>query len=174
MKKQNVLLIVLVMMVAAGNVTADEGHHAATAGSKELERVKTLAGRWEGTTQHGTGAQEPAAVEYKVTSGGSAVIETLFPGTPHEMVSVYHDEGDKLAMTHYCMLGNQPRLQLISSTDKQLELSLAPDSGIGATEQHMHAVTLAWTDANHLTQAWSGYQDGKPHETTTITLSRVQ
>ena len=47
----------------------------------------------------------------KVTAGGSAVHETLFPGSAHEMVSVYHLDGADLVMTHFCALGNQPRMK---------------------------------------------------------------
>ena len=143
--------------------------------SADLERIKSLAGRWEGTTQHASGAQEPAAVEYKLTSGGSAVVETLFPGTPHEMVSVYHDVSGKLAMTHYCMLGNQPQLRLTGGDSRYVELSLADSPGIDAAkDQHMHALTLTWADADHVTQRWASYRNGKPDETTTITVSRVR
>jgi hypothetical protein len=44
----------------------------------------------------------PVRVEYRVTGAGSAVVETLFPGTPHEMVTVYHARKGVLCMTHYC------------------------------------------------------------------------
>ena len=47
----------------------------------------------------------------KVTAGGSVVHETLFPGQPQEMVSVYTVNGPDLIMTHYCVLGNQPRMK---------------------------------------------------------------
>ena len=53
----------------------------------------------------------PRMAEYRVTASGTAVVETLFPGSDHEMVSVYTKDkksGD-LLMTHYCGLGNQPR-----------------------------------------------------------------
>ena len=148
---------------------------AATAGTGEFERIKRLAGRWEGVTQHGGGKEEPAAVDYKVTSGGSAVVETLFPGTPHEMVSVYHTDGQgKLSMTHYCMIGNQPKLDLTQSDDNHVELSLASDSGIAPEAMHMHSLNVTWQDADHLTQQWSSFDGGKPKETTTIRLSRAR
>jgi hypothetical protein len=35
----------------------------------------------------------PASVVYKVTSAGKTVMETLGPGTDHEMVSMYHMDG---------------------------------------------------------------------------------
>ena len=155
---------------------AGEDHGAPVAGSAELERVKALAGRWEGTTTHmGGSEEEPAAIEYKVTSGGSAVVETLFPGTPHEMVSVYHDgPGGKLSMTHYCMLHNQPQLDLVSADNQQLTFDLSAASAIPASEHHMHALTMAWTDPDHLTQVCTSYQDDKAEGPTTIRVSRVR
>src|SRR5690349_7146838 len=82
-------------------------------GSKEFEAIKTLAGHWEGNTDEKMpNMSGQVTIDYKVTSGGSAVVETLNAGTPHEMVSVYTDNGGKLAMTHYCLMMNQPHLAL--------------------------------------------------------------
>ena len=162
------------MIVLAGNVMAGEMHHAVPPGSPEFERIKSLAGRWEGTAKESDAEAKPTSVEYKVTSGGSVVVETLCPGTPHEMVSVYHDQNGKLAMTHYCMLGNRPLLQLTSSDSQHIALSLAEGSGIAPGEQHMHALTLTWQDPNHLTQAWTGYEGGKAKPPMIMTLSRVE
>ena len=81
-------------------------------------------GRRPGTTTPQAGvraAEEPAGrlAEprrdrrlVRTTGGGSAVTETLFPGTAHEMMSVYHMDGDDLVLTHYCAGGNQPRMML--------------------------------------------------------------
>lgn len=148
---------------------------AAPAGSAELKRIKPLAGRWEGTSREGAAEAQPAVIEYQVTSGGSAVVETLLPGTPHEMVSVYHDAGGRLAMTHYCMLKNQPHLALIGGDDQRLEFSLVDGSGIQAAEEHMHGLSLAWDSPDRLTQTWSCYKDGQPKaEATVISVSRVR
>src|SRR5207237_10320126 len=70
-----------------------------------FDRLKKLAGDWT------TGGAEPATASFRVTAGGSAVVETLFAGTPHEMVTVYTADGDDVKLTHYCMLGNQPTLR---------------------------------------------------------------
>src|SRR5437867_4427581 len=55
--------------------------------------LKQLAGDWAGKIRHGANEHD-ATVSYKVTSGGSAVVETLLAGTEHEMVTVYHQDGD--------------------------------------------------------------------------------
>src|SRR5579863_7305270 len=79
--------------------------------SKEFQQMKQLVGTWKGT-KIGGAKDEPDTVEvdYKLTAGGSTLQETLVPGTPHEMVTMYHDENGKLTMTHYCMMGNTPHM----------------------------------------------------------------
>src|SRR5262245_49588466 len=71
-----------------------------------LEKLKKLAGTWLLADKDGKPTDQVASI-IKVTAGGSAVHETLFPGQPLEMVSVYTVDGSDLIMTHYCVLGNQ-------------------------------------------------------------------
>src|SRR5688572_30382566 len=69
--------------------------------SPELQKIKSLAGRWEGTTFREREGTNPAVVTYEVTAGGSAVIERLFPGTAREMTTLYHDDSSgRLMATH--------------------------------------------------------------------------
>src|SRR5471030_2984942 len=75
-----------------------------------LEKMKKLAGTWLLADKDGKPTDEVASA-IKVTAGGSVVHETLFPGQPHEMISVYTVDGADLIMTHYCVLGNQPRMK---------------------------------------------------------------
>ena len=164
-----------VLCLGIGAVSAgQEPDMPPPASSAQLDQLKQLAGRWEGASQQEDGAEEPAAAEYRVTSGGSAVVETLFPGTPHEMVSVYHDgRSGKPSLTHYCMLGNQPELELMSSGREAFDFSLSSASPIPASELHMHALKLAWNGPNQLTQVWTSYKDGQPQGSVTIHLKRV-
>ena len=143
-------------------------------GSAQFQKLKKLSGKWEGTSKMGKEDQK-VTVEYHITSGGSALVETLFPGTPQEMVSVYRDKGGKLAMTHYCMLHNQPEMELKSANDKEVVLELAKSSGIKPSEQHMHSLAITFTDDDHITQNW-GCMDpgGKPGESKIMSFSRVK
>lgn len=145
---------------------------APTAGSAEFERLKTLVGRWKGTSTSQAHGEQAADVEYRLTSGGSALVETMFPGTAHEMVSIYHDRDGKLVMTHYCMLKNQPEMDLQKAGPGQLVFDLSPRSAIGADEPHMHALTLTLEDADHVTQEWTMYEGGAAKDKTTTKLSR--
>src|SRR5262245_19014074 len=63
-----------------------------------LEKMKKLAGTWVLADKDGKATDQIASV-IKVTAGGSVIHETLFPGQPHEMVSVYTVEGSDLVMT---------------------------------------------------------------------------
>ena len=175
--EKTILLIGFCLLVLTGQVLADAEKEHSMPGpvsvSPELEKIKALAGHWEGTTTT-DGKTEPAAVEYSVTSGGSAVVEKLFPGTPHEMVSVYHDEAGKLMMTHYCMLGNQPKLQLVGSQASAFNFDLAPGNSFDpAKDQHMHSLQLAFEGEKGLTQSWTCYLKGQSDHTTLINLKRV-
>src|SRR5690349_7062215 len=75
-----------------------------------LEKLKKLAGTWVAADKDGKPTDQVMSV-IKVTAGGSAVHETLFPGQPQEMISIYTAEGPDLILTHYCVLGNQPRMK---------------------------------------------------------------
>jgi hypothetical protein len=147
-----------------------------TAKSKEFESLKPLVGSWKGMSTHPDSKTEPAepvAVSFKMTAAGSAIEETLMQGTPHEMVDMYHDEGGKLAMTHYCALGNQPHMILKKADAGMVSFEMGPTPGIDAAKDlHMHALTLKFPDANHLTEEWTSYANGKAGEKVIMTMTR--
>ncbi len=143
-------------------------------GSPALKTMKDLAGSWEGThVMHGK--EVPAKIDYKVSSNGSTVVETMFPGSQHEMVNIYHDKSGKLAMTHYCSVGNQPHLDLVAEEGKTLLFSLSSeDTTHLADEGHMHDLKITMADSGHLKQEWSFFEKGKRGGMTTFDLVRVQ
>ena len=53
--------------------------------SQAFELLKSHAGQWQGTAGAEGQEGEPAEIVLKVTAAGSAVVETLFPGTEHEI-----------------------------------------------------------------------------------------
>src|SRR5262245_56595485 len=57
-----------------------------------LEKMKKLAGTWLAADEDGKPTDQVVSI-IKVTAGGSAVHETLFPGQPQEMVSIYTADG---------------------------------------------------------------------------------
>ena len=102
----------LALLVALAVANADEKGKAGAVmpAQTQFEQLKRLAGDWIGNADHGDVKHE-ATISYKVTSAGRTVQETIFAGTPHEMVTMYHLDGDALLLTHYCAIGNQPRMK---------------------------------------------------------------
>src|SRR5262249_22552816 len=97
---------VLILLAGATVPVAGQDKKAAVpeAGKNAgFEQFKLLAGEWTGQAVKGPKAGMEVRAAYKVTAGGSAVVETLFPGTDHEMITVIHRDGDDLLLTHYCM-----------------------------------------------------------------------
>jgi hypothetical protein len=133
-----------------------------------LERMKKLAGTWVEADKDGNPTDKVVSV-VKVTAGGSVVQETLFPGSPMEMVSMYHCDGPDLVMTHYCMLGNQPRMKAdLHSPANQLCFKFAGGSNLDpAKDKHMHEGTITFIDDDHIEFSgvcWEGGKVAKGHE----------
>jgi hypothetical protein len=146
--------LVLAVGGGAGSVAAREEAEPAA-----WDKLKALEGRWTGPAvwdQGGKKGNAPFEVSYQVTSGGKAVLETMMPKTPGEMVTVYYLEGEELVLVHYCNVGNQPRMKLVPSPDSS-DLSFRCLGGTNMTEadSHMHSVRLRIVDPDHIRGEWS-------------------
>jgi hypothetical protein len=142
--------------------------------SSEFDRMKSLAGTWKGKTDMGQGLME-FTVEYRVISGGSAIEERIFAGTPKEMVTMYHDRNGKLSLTHYCMLGNQPGMLLKSADATTIKFDFDPACGVDASSgMHMHALTITFEDTDTITQNWQLFENGKLKDSHPFSLKRVK
>ena len=169
----NGFFLTLLMLFFIKIAYAEGPMPAAPPSSKEFEMLKTLLGKWEGT-QAAKDSKEQVQVDYHLSSGGTAIVETLFPGTPHEMISVYHDEHGKLVMTHYCMLGNQPKMAVNKMTTSELNFDFVHSPGVPKiTDRHMHALNIAFNDKNTITESWSSYNKGKEEDKTIFKLNRL-
>ncbi len=140
-----------------------------------LERLKKLAGTWVEADKDGKPTDKVVSV-WKVTSGGSAVLETIFPGEAMEMLSVYHQDGADLVMTHYCMLGNQPRMKADPKSPKnQLVFQFAGGTNLDpAKDMHMHEGTLTFIDDDHIEFSGAAWVNGKPAEDHCATMKLVR
>src|SRR5689334_17181152 len=121
-------LTALCLLVFSAHLLAGEPQ-APPKKSWEFERMKSLVGTWKGKADMGQGMTE-FTVEYRLISGGSALEERIFAGTPKEMLTIYHDRNGKLALTHYCMLGNQPGMVLTSARPKSFQFDFDPKCGV--------------------------------------------
>jgi hypothetical protein len=167
----------LLLALALAAPAAGHGEHAHPAkqpaapdAAAALAQLKGLAGRWEGTAA----GQPGGVVEYRVTGGGNVVMETMFPGTEHEMVSVYHLEGGELVMTHYCTSGNHPKLKLTGADAGGLAFGYAGGSFDPGKDVHVHAGRLTVEDDGVLEADWTFWKDGADNGTATFVLRRAE
>jgi hypothetical protein len=150
-------------------------HSQGVDGKVAFERLKSLAGTWQGEAGHGQPGA-PATVTYRVASGGSVVEETLFPATPHEMISMYHLVNGELVLTHYCAMANQPRMRLDRAASTPERLVFAFDGGTNfdpAKDTHVHSGVVEWK-GDSLHNLWTVYSGGKETGRNEFVLSRVQ
>jgi hypothetical protein len=168
-----IVLSALALAVNAAEEKKDEAGKKAPAKDVGLERFKQLEGNWAGKGGDGKDAHE-VKVAYKVTSAGSAVVETI--DSEHgEMITVIHEDGDALALTHYCALGNQPRMKADHASDgKSVAFKFTGASNLKSEkDMHMHNVTYTFVDKDTLKAEWTSYMDGKEGGTMVMELKRV-
>lgn len=141
-------------------------HHDGGNAKACFARLKSLAGDWVQTDAK-TGKSQ-VALRYRLTAGGTAVEEVEFPGAPHEMVTLYHMDGDNLVLTHYCGLGNQPHMRATdASTPEKIFFECSGEGGNMKSHEdmHMHALKLTLAGRDHLLAEWTLSSGGKPgHE----------
>jgi hypothetical protein len=165
--------VVFLLIFGSAITLAGEQSLGPYSSSKGFERMKELAGIWEGTSNMAKEG-ERVRVEYRLSSGGSSIVETLFPGTPHEMVSVYFDNKGQLTMTHYCVLRNQPRMKLQKADARKLNFVFAGGTNIDIKKDaYMGSLTITFVDKNHIVERWSLFKEGKEQEKTVFELTRV-
>jgi hypothetical protein len=149
-------IFALAFVLAAGLPASAQSQSRSVAA---FEKLKTLAGSWLAKVPDGS----LVPVSYEVTSSDSALVERIeAPG--HTMVTVYHRDGNRLMMTHYCAAGNQPRMaaeppagDISTLTFKFLDVTnlASPTAG------YMSGLTLTFKDPNHVTAVWTNHEDGK-------------
>lgn len=135
-----------------------------------LDRIKSLAGTWEGKAPDGT----TGTTIFQVTSSGSAVREIMLSGTEHEMTNMYTMDGPNLLMTHYCAMGNQPHMRAAAGSGNRIEFKPAGVSNLTTPEKmYMGQMTIEFVDANHIKQHWQSLKKGQPGDhNLTIELTR--
>jgi hypothetical protein len=156
-------LLLLALSVAAHGDERTAVKLPAAPANAGLDKMKKLAGTWVAAGPDGKATDQIVSV-IKVTAGGSAVQETLFPGQPHEMLSVYTAEGPDLLLTHYCVLGNQPRMKAeAKSPSNQLCFKFAGGANLDPTkDKHMHEATLTIVDDDHIEITAVAWEGGAP------------
>lgn len=136
----------------------------------DLSLIRQLEGRWVSEPNEQGKREE---VLYRVVSGGTAVEETLFPGEPYEMVSIYVAERDGLKLTHYCSLGNQPEMKAREYKDGRLHFAFSGGNVDTANDHHIHEMVLVLQNARQIEQQWVSHKNGAEEHRKIIKLQKV-
>ena len=152
MKALRIATYTLMMLFAAAALGQSDAQ-------KSFDQLKSLTGSWEGKNAMG----ETVQVSYRVTAGGSALMSEIM-GHGEDMISMFHFDGaNRLLLTHYCAVGNQPRMQAIASPDgKTITFNFLDATNLGNPQSgHMDHVVIAMLDPNHHTEEWNFVDHGK-------------
>ncbi len=131
-------------------------------GKAAFEKLKGLSGVWSGPIGAANGPR--GKVSYEVISGGSVVMEVLFPGEPHEMRSMYHLDRGELIMTHYCSGGTQPHMRLSKTASTASKLVFDFDGGTNfdpLTGSYIHDGEIRFLSDGRLEASWTFFANGK-------------
>jgi hypothetical protein len=167
MKLSRVALAVTTLIVVA--VLTASVALADSDARKSFELLKQMEGNWAGKNQQGDLIQ----VTFRMTAGGSALMSEIHGHGPENMISMFHMDGDRLVMTHYCGAGNQPRMKVIASDAKSVSFEFFDGTNIGPGDGHMQHVTFTEPDADHHVEEWVFVDHGKEMKEL-FTLSRVK
>jgi hypothetical protein len=126
---------------------------------KSFDQLKSLAGSWEGKNSMGQSVE----VSYRMTAGGSALMSEIV-GHGETMISMINFDGpNRLLLTHYCAVGNQPRMQASASPDgKAVTFNFLDATNLDSPQSgHMDHVVIALLGPDHHTEEWNFIDHGK-------------
>jgi len=175
------LLALLPLLLLASCAATDTDAVAASLATEpdaltlaRFEKLKALEGSWYAVDEAGN-RTDTLQSKYRVSAGGSAVVETVFPGAPMEMVTLYHLDGGELVLTHYCALGNQPMMRAEHGGDADsVDFRCCGVSNVAShDDQHMHRAIFHFDAPNKLTADWTLFVDGAEGDTVPMEMVRA-
>jgi hypothetical protein len=152
MKTSRLTLFLILVLIS-------QAAHAQSAAQKSFEQLKALAGSWEGSLDG-----QPLHISLRVTSMGNALLHEMKGAGPDDPITLFHLDGDRLLLTHYCDAGNQPRMVATISPDgKTIVFNFVDATNLLNSQMgHMQRVTFTFIDSDHHTEKWDfAMADGK-------------
>ncbi|HMD49018.1 MAG TPA: hypothetical protein VKG79_07965 [Bryobacteraceae bacterium] len=165
-------LLISGFVALAALLSASPKSESANDAPAAFARLKTLVGEWEANMPDGK-----AHLTYELTGGGTVLVERESEDKMPSMMTVYHLDGDRLILTHYCMTGNQPRMQAraINLQTGEIQFQFLDATNLANPNAvHMHNVRLRLVDNNHLDADWQLYENAAPKETESAHYTRVR
>mgnify|MGYP002870343931 CR=1 FL=1 len=142
------LMVALSAHAADEPVVIGEVTMPAVQSSAAFKQVQKKLGKWEGKMTQGlTGAVIDVSYEWRLTSGGNTITETLVEDGV-EMLTTYSDDNGELVVKHYCALGTQPVFSVSSVSDTELALALDESANDLHAEHESFVTSMKWTMQN--------------------------
>ena len=130
--------------------------------TKAFEKLKTLAGSWEGTVMG-----IPINFTIRAASSGTAILHegNTEKGVPNHEITMFYVEGDRLLATHYCDAGNRSNMEGKMSADgKSVEFNFLDVAG-STKGGLLKRMMFTMIDANkHVVEFTFIMPNGKPVE----------
>jgi hypothetical protein len=146
------------LTLATAAILAATAALAQSDAQKSFSQLKSLSGSWEGKSSDG----KPVKVSFRETSAGSALMSEIIGHM--DMITMFHFDGpNSLLLTHYCGMGNQPRMRADASPDgKSITFNFVDATNLATPDAgHMQRVVFSVLDANHHTEEWVFLDHGK-------------
>ena len=122
------------------------------------ESLKTLQGEWDGLYD----GKVATKASYRLVSGGTVLMETLVSPDHTDMITMYHPDGARLVMTHYCSENNQPRMRAASTEPTRIAFRYVDATNLSSPDaSRMTGLVVTLQDADHFTQDWTHSARGK-------------
>jgi hypothetical protein len=156
------LLIILVATaaVAFAQDTPPKSVSAQSDAKKAFEKMKTLAGSWQGTVMN-----IPINFTIRAVSSGTAILHegNTEKGVPNHEITMFYVEADRLLATHYCDAGNRAHWEGKMSPDgKTIEFSFLDVAG-STRGGYLKDMVITMIDADHHIVGFTFVMpDGKP------------
>lgn len=166
-----VLLSCLMTPMTSANPSVDATSATETSpATSAFEVLKKLEGRWTGTSAGGAAVE----VDYIVTGGGTALMERYRMGDHGEMLTVYHVDGESILLTHYCSVGNQPRMRVTDFEKNGMYRFDFVDVSGALQDGHMHHAVVRYDGGDAVTSDWTYRQGGEDQFTESVTIHRAR
>jgi hypothetical protein len=122
-------------------------------------QLQTLVGEWEGKTEKGRALK----VSYRLTANNTVLVETWTLGPTRESLTLYHMDNESLLATHYCPVGNQPRLRFKEGGSASLfAFEFASATNLPKPEAaHQHRFEMELLQPNSFARSETYLENGK-------------
>jgi len=163
---RSVMALVAVLVFAGVGLCQATNPSRPSAAGASFDKLKSLAGEWEGKSNEG-GQKTPITTSFRLVSDGSAMLNVMGAGTPHEMVTMFHMDNRDLLATHYCSAHNQPRFRLVPSSEPNVVTFEFKDATNlpSPTAPHMVGLKITFVDANRHYEDWTFLANGQKSTT---------